>query len=260
MDETRGVVRLVDSRPETGAGSLVATIHREEVEKALWSDEPVDLQLDVERVAEGGGRETRRVTVGWEPEDLEQLLASSNAEELPLTFDEAELRRLLDEDVEAHGMREKLAVLTVVAGMAAAGAGAAAGAIPRDEGGAAAGAAPVAAAATQAPASEISTGLGTTQAPQAGRAATASEISTGVVGVTPVAPSEISTGVVQEPPAAPAEVTTGIVSHPTATPAASSPSGWSIDPTVAALAVGTILAVVAAGFVARTHRHRPATP
>lgn len=260
MDETRGVVRLVDSRPETEARSLVATIDREEVEKALWADDPVDLQLDVERVADGGGRETQRIIVGWESDDLKRLLASSSAQELPLTFDEAELHRLLDEDVDAHGMRDKLAVLTVVAGMAAAGAGAAAGAIPRDEGGSGAGGAPVAAAATQAPASEVSTGLGTMQEPQTGRAATASEISTGVVGVTPVAPSEISTGVVQEPPATPAEVTTGIVSGPTAAPADSSPSGWSIDPTEAALAAGTILAVVAAGFIARTHRHRPATP
>jgi hypothetical protein len=285
MDETSGTVRLVESRPDSEAHSLVATIGREEVERALGHQGPVDLLLDVERVnADGDDRETQRIALAWESEELERLLGSSSARELPLAFDERELRRLLDEDVEAHGMREKLAVLTVVAGMAAAGAGAAAGAIPRDDGGPAGGTA-VAAATTQArasevsaglgvttsapaaaeagrtaAASEVSTGLGPTQATEADRAATASEISTGIVGVAPAAPSEISTGIVQEPPVAPAEVTTGIVSHPSATPVASSPSGWSIDPAEAALAAGMILAVTAAGFIAHTQRRRPAMP
>lgn len=277
MDETRGTIRLVDSRPESESRGLVATIDRGEVEEALREDGPVDLLLDVERItADGNGRETQRLAIGWSTEELERLLASSSDDRLPLSFDESELRRLLDEDVEAHGMREKLAVLTVVAGMAAAGAGAAAGAIPREEGGAAATGAPVA-AATQASeistglgqaaqlqtgraptASEVSTGVGTTQAPQTGRAAAASEVSTGIVGQAPVAPSEISTGVVQQPPVAPAEVTTGIVSQPEATPIDSTGSGWNFDSTEVALTAGAILAVAAAGFMARTQRHRPA--
>lgn len=276
MDETSGAVRLVEPRPDSEARGLAAMVGREEVEEALRLQEPVDLLLDVERVTGDGGRETQRVALAWKTEELEQLLGSSEADKLPITFDEAELRRLLDEDVEAHGMRDKLAVITVVAGMAAAGAGAAAGAIPREDGGSVA-KAPVA-AATQARASEVSTGLGTTAAPaqaerataseistgignvqpaQADRAATASEISTGIVGTTPVAPSEISTGVVQQPPVTPAEVTTGITAQPSATPVDSSP-GWSFDPTEAALGAGMILAVAAAGFIARSQRHRPA--
>jgi hypothetical protein len=257
MDETTGTARLVDSRPE--GNTLVATIGREEVEEALGRDEPVDLLLDVERVAaNGSGRETQRISLAWETAELEQLLASSTAGELSLSFDEAELRRFLDEDVEAHGMREKLAVLTVAAGMAAAGAGAAAGAIPREDGGSFAPAS-VAAVTAQAPASEISTGLGTapSTAAQTGRGGTASEVSTGIVGNAPAAPSEISTGIVQEPPVTPAEVTTGIVSQPTATPASSSPSGWNVDPALAALGAGAILMVAAAGFIARSNRHRP---
>ena len=278
MDETSGAVRLVEPRRDSEAGGLAAMVGREEVEEALRLQGPVDLLLDVERVTGDGGRETQRVALAWKTEQLEQLLGSSQADELPITFDEAELRRLLDDDVEAHGMRDKLAVITVVAGMAAAGAGAAAGAIPREDGGALA-KAPVAAAtaparasevstglgttaaaaqAERATASEVSTGLGTTAAPaQADRAATASEISTGIVGSTPVAPSEISTGVVQQPPVTPAEITTGITAHPSATPVDSSP-GWSFDPTEAALGAGMILAVAAAGFIARTQRHRPA--
>ena len=255
MDETSGTARLVDSRPE--GNTLVATIGREEVEEALRLDEPVDLLLDVERVtADGNGRETQRISLAWETAELEQLLASSTAGELSLNFDEAELRRFLDEEVEAHGMREKLAVLTVAAGMAAAGAGAAMGAVPREDGGSFA---PASVAAATAPASEISTGLGTaaSTAAQSSRTATPSEVSTGIVGNAPAAPSEISTGIVQEPPVTPAEVTTGIVSQPTATPASSGPSGWNIDPALAALGAGAILAVAAAGFMARTNRHRP---
>jgi hypothetical protein len=272
MDETSGAIRLVEPpRHGSEAGGLATTIRREEVEEALRQDGPVDLLLDVDRVTADGGRETQRVALAWEAEELEQLLASSSAEQLPITFDEAELRRLLDDDVEAHGMRDKLAVITVVAGMAAAGAGAAAGAIPRDEGGPAA-KAPVAAVtasevstglgatpaqAQRAPASEMSTGLGVAQPAQANPAAPASEISAGIVGTTPAAPSEISSGIVQEPPVAAAEVTTGITAHPTATPVDSSP-GWSLDPTEVALGAGMILAVAAAGFIARTQRHRAA--
>jgi hypothetical protein len=277
MDETSGAVRLVEPRRDSEARGLATTIRREEVERALRQEQPVDLLLDVERVTGDGGRETQRVALAWDTEELERLLESSPADELPLSFDEAELRRLLDEDVEAHGMRDKLAVITVVAGMAAAGAGAATGAIPREDAGPAA-QAPVAAATAQARASEVSTGLGTTSAPaqaeraaasemstglgvtqpaQADRAATASEISTGIVGTTPATPSEISTGIVQEPPVTPAEVTTGITGQPTATPVASSP-GWSLDPTEAALGAGMIMAVAAAGFIARTQRHRAA--
>src|ERR687888_573810 len=110
MDERSGTIRLVDSRDSEARG-LVTTISR----------------LDVERAAaEGDGRESERIALAWEPEDLERLLAASSADEITLTFDEAELQRLLDEDVDAHGMREKFAAITVVAGLAAATAGGAA--------------------------------------------------------------------------------------------------------------------------------------
>ena len=277
MDERSGSVRLVEPRPDMDA-RLVATVRRQDVEEALRAEEgPVDLLLDVDRATEGDGRETERIALAWEPQDLERLLSSTSGDELALAFDEDELRRFLDEDVEAHGMREKLAVLSVVAGMAAAGAGAAAGAIPRDDGGATAGA-PVAAAtahatpsevstgltgvsAERATASEISTGLGTPESTPAAaaRPATPSEISTGVVGETPVAPSEISTGVVQEPPVAPSEVSTGITSHPTASPVSVDNPSWSPSVTEGALVAGMILALTAAGFVARGQRRPPAT-
>jgi hypothetical protein len=254
-------------------------VPRGEVEKALRADGPVDLLLDVERVAaDGEGRETQRIALGWEPEDLERLLATASGDEVSLTFDEDELRRLLDEDVEAHGMREKLAVLSVVAGIAAAGAGSAAAAVAPDGGGAAA-STPAAAhaiasevstgltgvSADPATASEISTGLGTPQATPAAAPATPSEVSTGITqepAAAPATPSEISTGITQEPAVTPAEVTTGITSHPTATPVSASPtsSDWSPGPAGIALAAGALLALTAAGFVVRTQRRSPATP
>ena len=120
MDERHGTIRLADPG-ESEARGLVTTVPRAEVEQALQSDEPVDLLLDIERAVEGEGRETQRVALGWERQDLERLL--ENDGDITLTFDEAELQQLLDEDVEAHGMREKLVVLSVAAGSAAAGAG-----------------------------------------------------------------------------------------------------------------------------------------
>jgi hypothetical protein len=257
MNERSGTVRLVEPRGGTEARGLVTTIPRREVEEALRKDAPVDLLLDVERVAvDGAGRETERIALGWESQDLERLLAAASDDEITLTFDDAEVQRLLDEDVDAHGMREKLAVLSVVAGMAAAGAGPAAAMVyGGSEGGTSAGT--PAAVATP---SEVSTGLGAT-APAAAPASTPSEISTGVTGEAPAAPAEISTGVVQAPLAAPAEVTAGIVQHPTATPVSASPSEPSWTPTgteIGAIAAGTILAIAAAGFAVRTQRRRPA--
>lgn len=275
MDERSGTVRLVESQEGEGR-SLVATVSRAEVEEALRAEEgPVDLLLDVERVAsDGEGREHERVALAWEPQDLERLLASTGGDEISLAFDEEELRRWLDEDVEAHGMREKLAVLTVVAGMAAAGAGGAMASVYGGNEGAGASAAP--SAVTAAPSeistgltgatavtpSEISAGLGDQSAPTTappGRVATPSEISTGIVAEPAAAPSEISTGIVQQPPTAPAEVTTGITAEPTATPAADSPS-WSPSPEAVALTAGMILALSAAGFAVRAQRRRPAHP
>jgi hypothetical protein len=164
MDERFGSVRLVDSHA-AGDGRFVATIERDDVEKALQSDEPVDLLLDVERVAaDGSGRETERIALGWEPEDLERLLAQAGGEEITLTFDEAELRQLLESDVDAHGMRERLAVVTVVAGLAAAGAG---GASAMVGGTAQDGAAGTQAAVTHVTASEVSSGLAAAAGPSA---------------------------------------------------------------------------------------------
>lgn len=270
MDERSGTIRLVESHPEPEGRSLVATIARRDVEEALRSDEPVDLLLDVERIAaDGERRETGRLALGWEPEDLERLLAQAGGNEITLTFREGELQRLLNADVEAHGMREKVAILTVVAGLAAAGAGSAKASVYLGNEGGGTSTAPAAVtpsemstgltAAPAVTASEVSAGVGVgaPAAAQPARAPGASEVSTGITGTPPpAAPSEISTGIVQEPAPIAPEVTTGIVSQPTATPASDSPS-WSPAPETLGLVAGAILALTAVGFAVRTQRARP---
>jgi len=157
MDERSGTVRLVESAQDSEAHGLAATVSRTDVEQAMRSEGSVDLLLDVERItSDGDGRETQRIALGWEPQDLERLLETTDGDEISLTFDESELERLLDEDVEAHGMRKTLAVLTVAAGMAAAGAGSAI-ASPAGDGALPGG---TATPAAQVTASEVSSGLG----------------------------------------------------------------------------------------------------
>lgn len=234
MDERSGTIRLVEPAHDFGTRGLVATVSRTDVEQAMRSDEgPVDLLLDVER-ATSDGRETQRIALGWEPQDLERLLETADGDEISLTFDEGELERLLDEDVEAHGMRKTLAVLTVAAGMAAAGAGSAI-ASPAGDGALPGG---TATPAAQVTASEVSTGLGTQQA-AAARTAAASEISTGIVAATPASPSEVSTG---------------ITAKPTATPVSASDPSWSPGTTAGVAVVGAILALTAVGFAMRSRR------
>ncbi len=236
MDERSGTIRLVEPAQDSEARGLVATVSRTDVEQAMRSEGSVDLLLDVERVTSGGdGRETQRIALGWEPQDLEQLLKTTDGDEISLTFDQGELERLLDEDVEAHGMRETLAVLTVAAGMAAAGAGSAL-ASPVTDGALPGGAATPAAQVT---ASEVSTGLGTQQTAATARSATASEISTGVVAATPATPSEVSTG---------------ITAKPTATPVSADDPSWSPGTTAGVALAGTILALTAVGFAMRSRR------
>ena len=126
MDERSGTVRLVEPARDSEARGLVATVSRTDVDQAMRSEGSVDLLLDVERASSGGdGGETQRIALGWEPQDLERLLKTTDGSEISLAFEENELERLLDEDVEAHGIRKTLAVLTVAVGMAGAGAGSA---------------------------------------------------------------------------------------------------------------------------------------
>jgi hypothetical protein len=268
------------------ATPMVATVSRTEVEDAVRGNEPVDLLLDV-RVEQEGRADTQQLAVAWETADLERLLETTSGDEIQLAFDEEELRLLLDPDVEAHGLREKFAVVTAVAGLAAAAAGPATASVyGGSEGGTPAAAAQAVAPAeittglapaaetgtAAAPASEVSTGLGPAEATTA-QAVTASEVSTGLTQpgaeATPVRASEISSGLTPSTPslvsvhvapgtARASEVSTGIAPGPSAveTPGG---GGTSIEwpSTTEAVAGGILLAITAAMFVARTQRRPP---
>jgi hypothetical protein len=166
MHEAMTTARLIEP---AGSGldteRVMVTVPRTEVEEALRAEEPPDLMLEVARPAESGGAadwDTTTLTVRLDEAELERLLEGTDGSDIALGFDRDELAALLDEDVEAHGLREKAAVLTVVATTAlGVGAGVASATVGLPEGGGGAqtalvgGAGPggaVAAAGTEAPA------------------------------------------------------------------------------------------------------------
>jgi hypothetical protein len=115
MDDLRTRAQLVD--PDR-AGAIGTVIPRAEIEEAAAGAEfPATLLLELERIEPENGGEAR-VAVDWDQETLEQLLASTEEQEIGLWFDERELSLAFD-DVEGHGLREKAAVLAVA--VAAAG-------------------------------------------------------------------------------------------------------------------------------------------
>jgi hypothetical protein len=127
MQEIPARAALV-SAPDVDDG-LTTVVSCAEVERAIQGEDgPFELILDVTRYANGDPAETRSVAVAWQRTDLEQLLRQAEGDRVTLTFDGEALREAIESDVEAHGMREKVLVLTVAA-TAAAGitAGAAAG-------------------------------------------------------------------------------------------------------------------------------------
>ena len=263
MEERSGTLRLAERASDFTDDGLVATVPRSEVEDAARADGYVDLWLDIERVVDGDGRRDReRLEVAVDQADLERLLEGAEGDEVALTFERAELERLLDADVEAHGFRETVAVVTVVAGLAAAGAGGAAAGVSTDSSG------PV--NSGPAIASEVSTGIVQDSPP------IASEISSGIVQTTDPAPitseissglveepapiaSEVSTGVVQPPAVMPSEVSTGITAEPVPA-AAPEGSGFEAPAPVAAGIAGGIILIAAAGFAISAQRRRPVRP
>lgn len=120
---------------EVDAQGVTATVPRSEIEDALAGEGgPDDLILDVARFGDGTEGERRRVAVEWDRADLEGLLRQTDGDRILFTFDRRSLAMALDEpDVEPHGLREKVLVLTVAAATAA-GASGAAMAVPDAEG------------------------------------------------------------------------------------------------------------------------------
>jgi hypothetical protein len=123
MDDLRTRALLVDFDPtRAGPGAIGTVVTRDEVaETAARGEFPATLFLELDRADAQA-----RVAVDWDADTLDQLLASTDGDEIALWFDEGELARAFDEsEVEAHGIREKSAVLVIA--VTAAGATAAPG-------------------------------------------------------------------------------------------------------------------------------------
>jgi hypothetical protein len=135
MADLKGL-KLVDAGRFDGR-ELMTTLARGEILRALDSGEDAELVLDVARAAGPDSEiEAHSLSVALDRNDLEELLAADEGDEIGLQFDAEELEAILaDDEVEAHGLREKVAVLAVVATGAGAFAGHAA-ARPTTDGGA----------------------------------------------------------------------------------------------------------------------------
>ncbi|HET9707268.1 MAG TPA: hypothetical protein VFP39_03090 [Gemmatimonadales bacterium] len=116
-------MRLAESAAAAPIARPALPIRRAAAEEALRDgDGPVELTFDVVRV---GGR-TEAITLTMERSDLERTLQSADGDELALVFNPDELEWAIDgPDVEAQGLRETAAVLTVAVAAMAGSAGAA---------------------------------------------------------------------------------------------------------------------------------------
>jgi hypothetical protein len=134
MEPTSTRALLVEP-PDLAAESaaISATIPRSEIEAALSSDLPLELYLDVKRLSDESSAEERTLSVAWERADLERLLDDAQGDAITFSFAHDDLERAFEDDVEAHGLRERMLVLTVAAA-AAAGASASVAASAPDPG------------------------------------------------------------------------------------------------------------------------------
>jgi hypothetical protein len=132
MNAIQSRARLAEPAAATPLARPALPIRRAAAEAALrHGDGPVELTFDVVRV----GGATEAISMILERPDLERTLQSADGEELALVFDPQELAHAMQgPDVDAHGLRETAAVLTVAvaamagsAGVASAAAGGASG-------------------------------------------------------------------------------------------------------------------------------------
>jgi hypothetical protein len=121
MDAIQSRARLAEPAATTPTARPALPIRRAAAEAALrHGDGPVELTFDVVRV----GGATEAISMTLERPDLERTLQSAAGEELALVFDPQELAHAMQgPDVEAQGLRETAAVLTVAVAAMAGGAG-----------------------------------------------------------------------------------------------------------------------------------------
>jgi hypothetical protein len=247
MEDVASTAKLVDMIAPDDGHALTATIPRSQVEAAIGEGGSADLILDVARIRDGE-REDRTATVSWEQPDLEELLRRATGDQIELTFDEAELERMLEaSDVEAHGFREKALVLTVAAATAAGIAGGAGAMVMPDSGGGV--------SASPNVASNVITDRGSD--PTRAQSAAPSNVASNVITDRGSDPTRAQS-------AAPSNIASNVItdrgSDPTRVPAepSSTGGGFSVPDSAvdAALAGGLALLITGAAFVTRTQRRQ----
>jgi hypothetical protein len=189
--------------------------------------------LHVERTADGGAEPERgEVVVTWDEDELNELLRSANddADEVTLWFDAAALDQALTGDVEAHGLRERTALLAIVVAAAGGGAGAAFAADTTY----------VHSPGVAASQDESATAAGYVHSP--GLAASQDESAT-------------AAGYVHSPGLAASQATS-----PTAATASASDAGWSLSAGEGAAIAAGILLITGASFLTARSRRQDLRP
>jgi hypothetical protein len=131
--ETLGAARLAKGIP---AQQAVGTIVPREQIAAVLEDPDSEPELFLRMAGDGfDGDDGNVIGMTWSRDDLEELLGSTTGEDVMLTFDRDELASALFADVEAHGLRERAAIFTVVAAGALGTGAAIANAMPTGEDG-----------------------------------------------------------------------------------------------------------------------------
>jgi hypothetical protein len=264
MVETIGAAHLTDSiAADRAVGTTVA---RRELAAVLEAGGRPELVLDLV-LPESDERST--VAIEWLPDDIRTLLEETEGDVVTLTFDRDELGGVFD-DVEAHGLRMRAAIITVAAAGALGSAATLANAMPTlaDTSGAAVGsgggAAPVLvtdAASGGGYGTVVSDSAAGTMASDAatggGYAAPAETASTGGSTVTDASTGG-GYGIVVSDSAAGTMVSDAALSGGYGSGASSGGETFGVptpSPTDAILIGGAVLAIAGAAFVAR----RPGT-
>ena len=123
MEATSARAKLAELAVEDGSPAVATRLERADVEEALGVAEgPPELILEILRKADGE-EQRLELAVEWRKEDLEELLRRTEDTPLILHFDAQSIEAALQQDVEAHGLREKAVVLAAVPldGLAAVG-------------------------------------------------------------------------------------------------------------------------------------------
>jgi hypothetical protein len=253
---------------------VTATLLRSDIEEAARSGAgPAELVLDVRR-GQGADVEAHSIAIEWSPADLERLLGEGEAEEVTIAFDRDEMAAVMDAeaDVEAHGLREKALVLTVVAvtGLSTAGV---AQARPTAVSTGTAAVVASAPAPVQAPAATIGGADTAGAVDQAASPATtiggAAVKAPDVIIAAAAAPATTTGGATAAQAPAPSESPATTMGGAGAQPVASNTAGQTASAgsssslsaaEEAALAGAAGIVIAAAGFAAATRRRRPAQP